>query len=536
MRVSILKIFFLISVIVIFFRLFYWQVYKSKDLKNIALSQRTSIQEVSAQRGNILAADGYPLATNKLAHFLLVDLDILRKSPKDIDEIKIIYKKITTPLEDLRQKWIRIGPIENFRSNISSATTEEGSIRAYPEASVSGHITGFLGKGENGLSKGYFGLEGYYDRELSGRKGRQIQEEDAFNRPILVGDRKIISAQDGRDILTSIDRTVQFLITKKLKNAIEKYGAVSGSISVMDPTSGQIIAMTSFPSYDPNDYEKYPTEIYKNPLVSNTYEPGSTFKTLIMSAGLEEGVVDPETECNICSGPVKVSEYLIKTWNEKYYPKTTMTDVIAHSDNTGMVFVGRKLGSKKLLEYLNKFGIGSLTGIDLEEETSLSLRKPSEWREADLATATFGQGIAITPIQMLRAVGAIANKGVMLTPKVSKSKNLDKGTRVISEKTARQMTAMMVNSVEKGDAKWARPAGFDVAGKTGTAQIALDGSYDSTKTIASFVGFAPPYNPKFVMLVLLFEPKTSQWGSETAAPLWFDIAKELFRYYRIVPK
>jgi cell division protein FtsI (penicillin-binding protein 3)/stage V sporulation protein D (sporulation-specific penicillin-binding protein) len=352
----------------------------------------------------------------------------------------------------------------------------------------------------------------------------------------LVGDRKIVPAQDGRDISTSIDRTVQFLISSKLKSAIEKYGASSGSILVMDPSNGQIIAMTSFPGYNPNKYSEFSTEIYKNPSVSDTYEPGSTFKTLIMSAGLDAGVIKPDTECDICSGPIKISEYSIKTWNDKYFPNTNMIDVIAHSDNTGMVFVGRKLGAKKMLEYLDKFGIGSPTGIDLEEETYLPLRKLSEWQEVDLATATFGQGIAVTPIQILRAVGSIANRGVMTVPKIKRSDDIGKTTRVISEKAALEMTTIMINSVEKGDAKWARPIGFDIAGKTGTAQISIGGHYDKTKTIASFVGFAPAEKPKFVMLVLLTEPKTSQWGSETAAPLWFDISKELFRYYRIPTK
>lgn len=533
MRILVLKIGFLLGVLAVIIRLFYWQIYKSNYLKKIAEDQRTGIQNVSAKRGDILASDGYPLATNKPAYFLTIDLDLLRKNSQNIEKVKKIDKNITTSLEDLRQKWTKIGPVEKVDFNFPGITVENGNVRFYPEASISGHLTGFLGRDSNSFQKGYFGLEGYYDRELSGRSGKLIQEEDAFSRPILVGDRKIVPVQDGRNVLTSIDRTVQFLATNKLKNAIEKYGAIGGSVLVMNPTSGQIVAMTSFPEYNPNEYGKYPTEIYKNPTVADTYEPGSTFKTLIMAAGLDTGVINPDSECDICSGPIKISEYSIKTWNDKYYPKTTMTDVIAHSDNTGMVFVGRKLGARKILEYLDKFGIGSLTGIDLEEETYLPLRKLSDWREIDLATVTFGQGIAVTPIQMLRAVGAIANRGIMVVPKIEKVENVGKTVRVVSEKTANQVTAMMVNSVEKGDAKWARPKGFEVAGKTGTAQIALGGHYDSTKTIASFVGFAPPNQPKFVMLVLLLEPKTSQWGSETAAPLWFDIAKELSRYYRI---
>lgn len=536
MRILVLKIFFLMGVLAVAARLFYWQIYKSDNLKNLAENQRNEVRKVTAQRGQILASDGYPLATNVPAYNLLIDLAIVRKHVQDIEVLKKISPNITTALEDLRQKWVTIGPVEKFDLDFEGVTMEESSLRVYQEASISGQMTGFLGKDNEGQPKGYFGLEGFYDRFLSGRSGRLTQVEDAFNRPILVGDRKVVPAQDGSDVQTSIDRTVQFLVDNKLKKAIDKYGATSGSILVMEPATGQIIAMTSFPNYDPNRYSQYPTEIYKNPAVAGTYEPGSTFKTLIMSAGLDVGVIDPETECDICAGPVKIGEYSIKTWNEKYYPNTTMTDVIAHSDNTGMVFVQKKLGGKKMLEYLTKFGIGSSTDIDLEEEIFLPLKKLGDWREVDLATAAFGQGIAITPIQILRAVGAIANKGIMLTPKIKMDTEVGKSVRVISEKTATQITTMMINSVEKGDAKWARPVGFDIAGKTGTAQIAIGGHYDEKKTIASFIGFAPADRPKFVMLVLLVEPKSSQWGSETAAPLWFDIAKELFRYYRIAPK
>ena len=253
-----------------------------------------------------------------------------------------------------------------------------------------------------------------------------------------------------------------------------------------------------------------------------------------MAAALDAQAVKPDTVCTICSGPVAVSDYVIKTWNDKYFPKSTMTEVIQHSDNVGMVFAGKRLGKHKLITYLKKFGIGELTGVDLQEESSPAIRPESGWVDIDIATASFGQGIAVTPLQMLRAVSAIANRGLLPRPKIVDQINVKlvptfRPTQVVSPATAAQMTLMMVNSVDQGEAKWAKPKGFTIAGKTGTAQIPVSGHYDSDKTIASFVGFAPAQDPKFAMLVTLREPKSSPWGSETAAPLWFDISKEIFR-------
>ena len=223
-----------------------------------------------------------------------------------------------------------------------------------------------------------------------------------------------------------------------------------------------------------------------------------------------------------------------------------MTKVLERSSNVGMVYVGRKLGKEKLIGFMKQFGLGAPTGIDLEEETSPELRPERAWSEIDLATASFGQGIAVTPIQMIRAVGALANNGALMEPHVvasivdERGKAVDikpkKVRQVISPSTARIITEMMVAAVDNGEAKWAKPKGYRIAGKTGTAQIPVAGHYDEDKTIASFVGFAPADNPRFVMLVTLREPSSSPWGSETAAPLFFTISRDLFTYWGIPPQ
>jgi cell division protein FtsI/penicillin-binding protein 2 len=312
----------------------------------------------------------------------------------------------------------------------------------------------------------------------------------------------------------------------------------------MDPNTGGILAAAAFPSYDQRKFTDYDKDLYAQPLVSETYEPGSTFKALVMAAGLNEKVITPSTAFTE-DGPLKIGDYLIRTWNNEYHGQQTMTEVLEHSSNPGMVFVGRQLGRDRLYNYIQKFGFGDKTGVDLEGEEASYLRPLNDWGEIDLATASFGQGIAVTPIQMIRAIASLANGGKLMEPHLVKrminpnGKTLEIAPKVIrdviSPATAKIITEMMITAVDQGDAKWAKPKGYRIAGKTGTAQIPVQGHYDEKKTIASFVGFAPADDPRFVMLVTLREPSSSQWGSETAAPLFFTIAKELYSYYGISP-
>jgi len=262
-----------------------------------------------------------------------------------------------------------------------------------------------------------------------------------------------------------------------------------------------------------------------------------------MAAGLDAGVVRPDTKCSDCDGPVQIGEYSIKTWNDKYYPNTTMTEVIEHSDNTGMVYVARQLGLERLVDYLKRFGVDRVTGIDLQGEIAGNIRPMSEWYPIDLATASFGQGISMTPLQLVTAVSSIANDGIMMRPQVVSEIEDENGEiikieekevgRTISKKAAKEMTMMMVSAVKKGDSKWVQLDGYTVAGKTGTAQIPIAGRYDPNQTIASFVGFFPAFDPEIAMLVLIDRPKSSIYGSETAAPIFFEVARDITNYLQI---
>lgn len=548
-------IIFLLFFVSVIARLFYWQIVKAEELSALGESQYGQKIKTFPDRGEIRTSDNFPVATNRLSFLIFAN-------PKEVKDKDNIAKVLSPFLEtdsasisadlSLNRFWVPL------KQNINNETKEkieammlpgigfeQKAVRFYPEASMAAHLLGFVGKDNTGEDKGYFGLEGYYDRQLRGKEAIAIQVHDAFNRPILSKMNKDSTEVEGRTLILNINRSIQFLLEKKLKEGMERYGAVGAMASILDPKSGNVLAIASFPSFDQRNFSEYDPLLYKNPFITNLYEPGSTFKALIMALALDAKAVKPETKCTICSGPITIGDYQIKTWNDKYFENINMIDVIRHSDNTGMVFAGQTLGLEKMLSYLKKFGIGDLTGIDLEGEVAPEIRPESSWYPIDLATASFGQGISVTPIELLVAFSAIGNDGKRMEPHVV-SKIITGSGRVIEIKpkvvdapikseTAKMMTEILVNAVNLGEAKWTRLKGYRIAGKTGTAQIPIEGHYDPNKTIASFIGFAPADNPKFSMLIIIDRPTKSIYGSETAAPIFFDIAKDLFAYYKIQP-
>ncbi len=575
-RITISFVFILLATIAILIRLYYWQVIAAEELEAMGEKQHLRSFEVSAQRGEIRTSDNFPLVMNKETFVVFAYLPQIDASAKEIS-LKLspilaslfeekestqsstvadtspqqkAQKEIENKLKRSDVSWVSLAKNLNHEQkkaieelDLNGIGTEQSFRREYPEGRLAANILGFVGSDTSGNQKGYFGLEGNYNLELTGRPGILIQERDASGRPILIGKYDEQEPKAGRHLVLNVNRAIQRIVEQKLGQALEKYGAKTGEVVVIEPKSGAVIAMASLPDYEPERFLDFDKSLYKNPIVFNTYEPGSTFKVLTMAAAIDAKAVKPETKCDICDKPLNIGAYTVRTWNNEYQPDPTMKEVIEHSDNLGMVFAVSKLGKDKLVEYLANFGIGKETGIDLEEEAAPLLRSIDQWKEIDLATASFGQGVAVTAIQMVRAVAAIANNGILMTPYVvdkviSDETNVispKEEARVVSKETAEIITKMMVNAVENGEAKWAKPKGYKIAGKTGTAQIPVAGHYDDEKTIASFVGFAPANNPKFVMLVKLREPESSPWGSETAAPLWFDIAKDLFHYYSIQP-
>ncbi len=547
---------FIAVYLVILVRLFSWQIIYGGELRLQALRQHFLTLSLPASRGAIETSDGKPIVMNQPAYLVyavppnISDKKQLTQTLSGI--LSIDEAQLLSQLSEPGRMWVPVAhrvdtQVVNALKSLSvqGIGFEREPSRYYPESSMAAHLLGFVGSDENGKDKGYFGIEGQYNRELSGRTGELSTEKDVRGAPILVGQSKRIEPQHGGTLRLWLDRSIQFLVERRLLEGIRRYGAKEGSVVVMDPQTGAIVAMASYPSYDPARYTQYEKELYKNPVVGNTYEPGSTFKVLVMSAAIEEGAVTPETIVDE-SGPVAMGEYFIRTWNNQYHGPITTTKVLEYSSNVGMVYVAQKLGRERMLRYLRAYGLGKPTGVDLEDEVSSELRPDSEWKDIDLATASFGQGIAVTPLQMVRAVAAIANGGYIVEPHAVSEVRDQRGRvitiapkrvrRVISTQTASILTEMMVSAVDNGEAKWAKPKGYRIAGKTGTAQIPVAGHYDNAKTIASFVGFGPADMPRFVMLVTLREPTTSPWGSETAAPLFFTIARDIFSYYGIAPQ
>lgn len=573
-RIKILEALIFLVAAVVIFRLFYWQF-----LARIEKNQDSGIEnELPAIRGEIFTSDNFPLVTNQQGFLLYGKPQALKENPRNVAEslaANLISEKYATfsaaipdeiqkekeqearvKAENLEKKltninlfWVLLErkiPIlakeKIEKLQIPALGFEHDDKRFYPEASMAAHTLGFVGSDKLGRDTGYFGLEGFYDRILRGKPGRASLDIDPFGIPILIGNYRSIEPQAGRSLFLSLDRTIQFMVENKLKKAVEKYQAKEGTVIIMDPKTGNILSLASYPNYNPGFFSQYDQYLFKNPAIADTYEPGSTFKVISMAAALDLSLVKPQNICPVCSGPRQIGGFEISTWNKKYYPNSTMTEIIQHSDNVGMTYVGEKLGLDNLHKYIKKFGFGEKTGIDLQEESTGLIRDKIDWHQIDLSTASFGQGIAVTPIQVVQAVGAIANQGKLNSPrlalKIGDDQNAEvikkpEARQVISPKTAAQITEMMVNAVEKGEAQAFRPKGYRIAGKTGTAQIPLQGHYDENKTIASFVGFAPADDPRFVMLVRFTEPGTSPFGSETAAPTFFEISKELFNYFKI---
>lgn len=597
-RIRLVSLGLVVATFAIVARLFFWQVVKGEDLAIQGRAQQQSNSRILAQRGHILASDESWLAAStdawllyaspkeindnpyqiaeKLAPFTS-DLNIIerryeleKKSMNDsldpdneskemeetLDQLKLSaidkeIKRLTSLISRNELVWVAL---KNRVANDTRDRIEELGIegigfqqqeaRLYPESSLAAHLLGFVGQQEDGSDKGYFGLEGYYDDALAGKHGFVSREANPFGAPIIFGTSRESSAMRGVDLVTNIDKTIQIIVERHLEAGMEKYGAVSGTIIVMRPQDGAILALASQPNFNPSEYFIYGDSLFRNSAISDSFEPGSIFKPIVIAAGIDAGVITPETICDICGSAYKIDKFLIRTWNDQYVPDRTMTDVLVNSDNVGMVFTGNRLGREKMYDYLSKFGFGQVTGVDLQGEVTPKLREKGTWNLVDLATASFGQGLAVTPIQMVRAISAIANDGMLPQPHVVRKLRVGDNLqdvaskpaeRVISKNAADQVTLMMVEAVKGGEAKWAVPSGYVVAGKTGTAQIPVAGHYDDEKTIASFVGFAPPHAPEFVMLITLREPQSSPWAAETAAPLWFDIARDLFPYMGVRP-
>jgi cell division protein FtsI/penicillin-binding protein 2 len=429
----------------------------------------------------------------------------------------------------------------------------EKSYRFYPENNIGSNLTGFVGF-VGSTQKGRYGLEEYFDQELAGKPGSIKIERDAKGQAIIINDREYLKAENGVDLILTINRSIQFMACKKLNEAVLRHGADGGSVIIMEVKTGAILAMCSNPDYDANNYQSVKDiKVFTNPAVFSQYEPGSIFKVLTMAMALDQEKITPQTTYND-TGEVILADYKIKNSDLKANGVQTMTQVLEKSLNTGSIFAMRSIGPDIFADYVKKFGFGEKTGIGLYDESKGDIKnlepkilknKKRLVSELAAATASYGQGIAVTPIQMVKAFGVVANGGIMMKPYVFKeiiksdgskieTKPMEIG-RIISEKAATLLGGMMVNVVENGHGKRAAVKGYYVAGKTGTAQVAKNGVYQANQHIGSFAGFAPADDPKFVMLVRIDQPRDVDWAESSAAPLFGELAQYLLDYWQ-VPK
>ncbi|MBI2506795.1 MAG: penicillin-binding protein 2 [Candidatus Colwellbacteria bacterium] len=395
--------------------------------------------------------------------------------------------------------------------------------RFYPMKGTASHVVGFTSVIDDsfGVGAGRYGVESQYNERLAGKPGK------------TKGDR-LIKPKNGEDVYLTIDRNIQVQAESILTRLINQYGAVGGTAIVMEPKTGKVLAMLSEPDFDPNDYGSSEVKTFLNPAVQSVYEPGSIFKVITMSAGIDSGKITPNTTFND-PGSLTLNGKTIKNWDLKAYGTVTMTNVIEKSINTGAAFAVRAMGYDTFYGFLVKIGIKEPTEIDLPGEITGSLR-PLEYdkRDINFATAGYGQGVSVTPMRLITAVAAIANGGVLVRPYTNAESQPKVVRRVMSEETSRQVTSMMVSAVDK--AEIARIKGYNVAGKTGTAFVPnfSTGGY-TEQVINTYIGFAPAYDPQFVILIRLDKPAGAPLAGLTVVPAFRELAEFVINYYGIPP-
>lgn len=405
--------------------------------------------------------------------------------------------------------------------------------RFYPQDSLMCHVLGFV----NYDNQGSAGVEGYYQNLLAG----EAASDKVAISPLR--EQKTVIAREGADLVLTIDRSIQYVVEQHLKRAIAEHGAVSGSIIVMNPETGALLAMAAEPCYSPNKFYDLPEGATFNPLVSAQFEPGSVMKLLTMAAALDSGTVTPETTYQD-SGAIEVGGHVSYNWDRGAHGTVDMTTLLARSLNVGAATIATWMGPTTFYDYLSRFGFGRPTNIDIMSETPglMPLPGSGNWQESFIATNSYGQSLAVTPLQMISAVSVLANGGVRMEPYLVEEIHDQNGVqrhepeavRVISETTAAQMTAMATIAVQQ-EVQEALVPGYTVAGKTGTAQIAEPFGYHPTDVIGTFVGWLPTEDPKIVVFVKLDRPKSAPWGSMTAAPVFSDLVEELVVLLDIPP-
>jgi cell division protein FtsI/penicillin-binding protein 2 len=560
-RIYLVVFFIAIGFGLLFFRLYYLQVRAADFYQEMADGQHKSKEEILPRRGEIFLKekDGFfPVATSRdLATVFAVPKEVIKNDlgktvPALAEILQLEHEEILQKLskendgyELLKRKLSDEEKNKIIEARIEGIHLINESWRFYPAKTLAAAVTGFVGYSKDKL-EGMYGIEKFFEKRLRGSSGVLEQERDAGGRWISIGQRSLVPAKDGDGIALTLDRIIQFKTELILHNAVEHHKADGGKIIIMDPHEGKILAMAQEPTYDLNEYSKVEDgKVFHNSLISDSYECGSVFKAITMAIGLDSGKVDLDTTYTD-TGQISEAGFTIENSDFKAYGKQTMTEIIEKSLNTGAIFVQQQVGNDRYLKYIKDFGFGKKTEIDLPNEVEGNISNLKTGRDIEFFTASFGQGITVTPLQLTNAYATFANGGRLLTPQIvdkiySNEKEIKitkkKERKIISKETANELSLMLESNVKNGHGKLAGVPGYRVAGKTGTAQIAdkEKGGYIEGATVGSFAGFAPVENPKFVMLVVIDYPKDVEWAESSAAPVFGELTKFLLDYYGTEP-
>jgi cell division protein FtsI (penicillin-binding protein 3) len=553
-RMGIILTMFLVLFIALISRAFQLQVLSGKKLKTLAQRQHTTVLQLPPERGVIYDRNGEKLAVSIMANSVCADPSKIAdpaKASGQVAEIlnldsQAVFKKISTPKSFC---WLarKISPeqavsVEN--ADIEGIFLVKEPKRFYPNGELAAHLVGFVGTDANGLE----GLESKYDESLKGKPEKLAWARDAKGKKLFLRVEKSETKKDENvNLVLTIDNRIQYLVETHLKEAVLSKGAKGGLAIVMDPKTGEILAMANEMGFNPNNIEGLTPEKWRNRAITDYFDPGSTFKPFLVAGALEEKIIKESDKFFCENGNYKVANRVIHEANKKRHGVLSVPDILKYSSNIGAAKIAQKMGKEKFYDYIERFGFGAKTGIDLPGESAGLVRPVKNWVPVDTAMIGFGQGVSVTAIQLIAAVSAVANNGVLMKPYIVRG-FADKDNRliklytptvvrkVISPDVAKRLTNMLteVVSAPDGTGKNARIVNVAVAGKTGTSQKFdfTRGVYSSEKVRTSFMGFFPADNPQVAILVILDEPQRDKWGGVAAAPVFKNIGEQILNCFK----
>jgi cell division protein FtsI (penicillin-binding protein 3) len=533
-------------------RLAYLQLYRHTALAQMAERQYSRAIVLPARRGPIVDRHGAALATSTPAESLFAQPrflgDPVRVASRLAPLLALPERDVHALLTSSRPfVWLR-RKLPPAHADAIAALREPGlgfipePMRFYPNRELAAHVIGF-----EGADGGLEGVERALNAELAGSEGKAIVGRDALGRDAS-GQRVLRAPVAGLGVMLTLDRTIQYVAEREVDAVYRRTGSKAAMAVALDPRTGDVLAMAIRPTFNPNTFGDLPSrEVVRNRAITDPFEPGSTFKAIMAAAALEEGVVRPGDRIYAENGAITIARATIHDW--KKYGWLTFSEVLQNSSNVGSIKVGLSLGAERYYRYMTAFGFGGLTGVGLSGESRGQLRDPRRWSALSLPTMSIGQEVSVTALQLVAALGAIANGGTLMQPRVVKAFLDETGQearrveprairQVISKETAHTLTGILAKVVDGGTGRRAAIPGYAVAGKTGTAQK-LDPAtrrYSRAPGVLSFVGFAPAEDPRFAMLVMLDEPRNEKWGSEAAAPVFAAIGREILRYLEVPPR